>query len=237
MTTAPPSPPTANGFVPHGARPTTSPALPPLPPLGERVPRMRRQRRPALAAGGALLVLLCGVSSAALVMSGDDRLRVLALARDVPAGHVLAAGDLRVAELGGSGLSALSADGAPNVVGQMLTATLPAGTLLNDSMLTPTPLPATGLQLVAVAVKPGGAPTEAVPGRDVSVLRVGTAANAAAGATPTVLVPRARVVSVWTDATSGAVILSLQVPQANALAVAQASASGAVAVTLLPVAP
>jgi hypothetical protein len=198
---------------------------------------MRRQRRTALAAGGALLVLLCGVSSAALVMSGDDRLRVLALARDVPAGHVLTAGDLRVAELGGSGLSALSADGAPNVVGQTVTATLLAGTLLNDSMLTPTPLPGTGLQLVAVAVKPGGAPAEAVPGRDVSVLRVTTAGNAAAGATATVLVPRARVVSVRTDATSGAVILSLQVPQTNALAVAQASASGAVAVTLLPVAP
>lgn len=233
MTTAPPLPPTANGFVPQGLPAGESRRSQ----LGERLPRIRRQRRPALAVGGALLVLLCGVSSAALALRGDNRVRVLALARPVSAGHVLTAEDLRVAELAGSGLSALSAAGAGNAVGQTVTATLPAGTLLNPSMLTRTPLPTAGLQLVAVAVKPGGAPVEAVPGRDVSLIRVGTATSGAVVTTPTVLVARARVVSVQTETTNGTVILSVQVPQDSALAVAQASASGAVAVSLLPVAP
>ena len=58
-----------------------------------------------------------------------------------------------------------------------------------------------------------------------------------AGADPAVLVPRARVVSVRTETTNGLVILSVQVPAEAALPVAQASAVGAVAVTLLPVGP
>ena len=234
MTTAPPVPASAAGFLPSGHRPPT--AGPSADPAIDRLPRVRRERRPALAAAGALLVVLCGVGSATLVAAGNDSVPVLALARDVDAGQVLTADDLRVADLAGSGLSALSADGAGAVVGQMVTATLPAGTLLNDSMLTSTPLPAAGLQLVAVAVKPGGVPAEAVPGRDVTLIRVVTTGDPNAGADPAVLVPRARVVSVRTETTNGLVILSVQVPAEAALPVAQASAAGAVAVTLLPVA-
>jgi hypothetical protein len=232
MTTAPPTARPA-AFVPDGSRA----AGPPAPAAADRLPRVRRQRRPALAAGGALLVVLCGVASAALAVSGDDRVPVLALARDVQAGQVLSAQDLRVAELAGTGLSALSADGAAALVGQIVTASLPAGTLLNDSMLSREPIPAGGLQLVAVAVKPGGAPAEAAPGRDVSLVRVVTTANPQAGAEPQVLVRRARVVSVQTEATNGLLILTVQVPDGSAVAVAQASAAGAVAVTLLPVTP
>lgn len=235
MTTAPAAPAFAAGSLAPDHR-TRTPGPPPGP-AGDRLPRVRRQRRPALAAAGALLVVLCGVGSATLAASGNDRVPVLALARGVEAGHTLTADDLRVAELAGSGLSALSANGADTVVGQMVTATLPTGTLLNDSMLTSRPLPGAGLQLVAVAVKPGGVPAEAVPGRDVTLIRVVTTADPNAGAQPAVLVQRARVVSVRTETTNGLVILSVQVPADAALPVAQASAAGAVAVTLLPVAP
>lgn len=232
MTTAPPAPASPAGFVPHGPRTAPGP-----PQTGDRLPRVRRQRRPALTVAGALLVVLCGIASASLAAAGDDTVPVLALARDVQAGQTLSAEDLRVADLAGSGLTALSADGVDAVVGQMVTATLPAGTLLNDSMLTGTPMPGAGLQLVAVAVKPGGVPAEAVPGRDVTLIRVITTADPNAGADPVVLVGRARVVSVRTETTNGLVILSVQVPEDAALPVAQASAVGAVAVTLLPVAP
>ncbi|MCW2667908.1 MAG: hypothetical protein JWN57_2870 [Frankiales bacterium] len=233
MTTAPSPPRTSGGFVPQGRfRPG-----PPTPAAADRLPRVRRQRRPALAATGALLVVLCGVATTALTLSGDDRLPVLALARDVQAGQVLTPEDLRVAQLAGSGLQALSADGAAAVVGQTVTASLPAGTLLNDSMLSRAPLPGSGLQLVAVAVKPGGAPAEAAPGRDVSLVRVVTTADPQAAAGPQVLVGKARVVSLRTETANGLLVVTVQVPNASAVAVAQASAAGAVAVTLLPVTP
>lgn len=233
--TAPPPGPT--GFVPQG--PPSRNGNAPFPPAArsDQLPHSRRLRRPGLAVAGALLVLLCGVTSFALATAGDDRLPVLALARDVQAGQVLSAADLRVARISGEGVSALAAGGSAAVVGQTMTATLPAGTLLNDSMLSPTPLPAAGLQLVAVAVKAGGAPVEATLGRDVTLVRVETAAAPTGGTGPTVLVARARVVSVQTETTSGLLVLSVQVPAAAAPAVAQANAAGALAVTLLPVAP
>ncbi|MCW2599475.1 MAG: hypothetical protein JWM02_1304 [Frankiales bacterium] len=204
----------------------------------ERLPVSRRQRRPALAVAGALLVLLCGVATAALATRGDQRLSVLALARDVPAGHQLTAADLGVAHIAGDGISAVSAAGANTVVGQTLTATLPPGTLLNSSMLTAVQVPAPGMQLVAVAVKPGQAPSEATAGREVTLVHVATpGAGQGAVTGPVVLVPRARVVSVHAEPSSGLVVLSVQVPDALAGAVAQANAAGAVAVTLLPVTP
>lgn len=220
----------ANGY----SHPLAAP--PPTPSAGSRLPTVRRPRRPALAVAGALLVLLCGIASAALASAGNDRLKVLALARDVQAGQVLTSADLRVAELSGSGLQALGAEGKSGVLGHTVTATLPAGTLLNASMLTPAPVPASGQQLVAVAVKPGGVPEQAAPGRDVSLIQVASS-SAPTGSGPSVLVARARLLSIHADAASGLQVLSVQVPQASAVAVAQASAAGAIVVTLLPVAP
>jgi hypothetical protein len=236
MTTTQIPTPASGAWVPQGtAGPMPPPTAAPLD--GGRLPRVRRQRRPGLAIGGVLLVLVCATASAGVVLAGQDTARVIALARDVQSGQILTAEDLRVAELDGSGLSALPADGLSALVGQTVTATLPAGTLLNSRMLSPAPLPAAGLQLVAVAVKPGGVPTEAVPGRDVMLLRVVTTADPTRAAEPAVLVAKARVVSVATESANGLVVLSVQVPQAAALPVAQASAAGAVAVTLLPVTP
>jgi hypothetical protein len=71
----------------------------------------------------------------------------------------------------------------------------------------------------------------------VSLVRVVTAADGRAGAVPAVLVAKARLVSVGTDTASGVQVLSVQVPESAVVAVAQASAAGAIAVTLLPVTP
>jgi hypothetical protein len=227
--------PASGGWTPSAVAP------PPRPERGasdgSRLPRMNRQRRPGLAAGGVLLVLACAAGTAAMVTAGQDSVQVVALARDVQAGQVLTADDLQVAELDGTGLSALSADGVGALVGQSATASLPAGTLLNSSMVSTSPLPGAGLQLVAVAVKPGGVPAEAVPGRDVVLLRVVTTSDPTRATEPQVLVAKARVASVRTESANGLVVLSVQVPQAAALGVAQASAAGSVAVTLLPVSP
>ena len=248
MTTPPISPPapllTAGGSPPHTAnghlgRPSAplAPVTAGLPGWSDRLPQARRQRRPALAAAGALLVLLCGIASVTLASRGQQRLAVLALARDVSAGQVVTAQDLRVAHVSGDGVSALSANGSAALIGQTLTATLPAGTLLNASMLSPISVPAAGMELVAVAVKAGGVPAEAAAGRDVTLIRVAAAGGSAERTAAQVLVARARLVSVRTEPSTGLVVLSVQVPATATVGVTQASASGAVAVALLPVAP
>ncbi len=205
----------------------------------DRLPHSARQRRPAMVAGGLLLILLCGTVSAALVTRGDRSVAVLALARDVPAGQQLTAADLRTARLSGSGVSAVSASAATTVIGQSLSATLPAGTLLTSRMLNATSVPPAGQQLVALALKAGLVPAEVTAGRDVSLIAVDskTAAGQTPGAAATVLVPRARVLSVHTDPSSGQVLMSVQVQASMAPAIVQADASGTIAVTLLPVTP
>src|SRR4051812_13232244 len=90
-------------------RPVPEPRVSPWPGLVDRLPRSRRQRRPAFTALGVLLVAGFAALSASLVAGGNHTVAVLALARDVPAGHVVVPGDLRIARISGSGVSALAA--------------------------------------------------------------------------------------------------------------------------------
>lgn len=209
--------------------------------LRDRLPQARRQHRLGMAALGVLLTALFAVASAGLVLRGDHTVAVLALARDVPAGTALTLSDLRVAHLSGSGVSAVSAAAEPQILGQSLLASLPMGTLLTSPLLSRGSVPAVGTQLVAVAVKPGLVPREVTAGRMVSLVSINTTGTASGtgdrGSAAQVLVGRAPVLSLRTDPTNGLVLLSVQVSDAQAPAVAQAAAAGQLAVTLLPLTP
>lgn len=231
--------------LPYGAsangsgQPIPAGTLPRPRATGERLPIARRPRRPLPIAFAAAFLLACAAGGAAVVTGGDGSVRVLTLARPVTAGHVFTAEDLGVARLSGSGLHALAAASAGRVVGQVAASSLPAGTLLTGAMLSSTPPPAAGMQIVAVSLKPGSVPVEVQAGRAVSVIAVppgGTAATPATAAQQ-VLVDRAQVLSVRTDASSATTLVSLQVAAEQAAAVARAGAAGAVALTLLPVGP
>ena len=207
----------------------------PEPRLRDRLPKSRRQRRPAVAAFGLMLVVVFATLSAALAVRGDHSVAVLALARNVPAGHVLVPSDLRVAHISGSGVSAVPASTSSLVVGEAVTAALPAGTLLSAGMLTRATTPASGDQVIAIALKSGAVPAGVTAGRYVELVPVtgtgGRSAAATAGAT------RGRVVDVARDPSSGSTVLSVEVDGGTATELAQLAASGALAVTLLPVAP
>jgi hypothetical protein len=208
----------------------------PLQDIVDRLPRSRRQRRTGMAAIGVVLIGGCATVAAGLVARGDHTVAVLALARDVPAGQVVSAADLRVAHIGGSGVSAMSASSLPTVIGETAVESLTAGTLVQQAMFSRAPVPASGLQVVAVAEKASLVPAGVTPGRLVSLVLV--ASNASHGGTGgALLVPSARVVGVRTDPTGGTTVLSVEVPADAAPAVAQAVAAGSLAVTLLPVSP
>lgn len=208
-------------------------ATSPLQDIVDRLPRSRRQRRTGMTAIGVVLIVGCATVAAGLVTRGDHTVAVLALARDVPAGQVVSAADLRVAHIGGSGVSAMSASSLPTVIGETAVESLTAGTLVQSAMFARTPVPANGLQVVAVAVKASLVPAGVTPGRSVSLVLV--ASDASRGGS--LIVPSARVVGVRTDPTGGTTVLSVEVPANAAPAVAQAVAAGSLAVTLLPVSP
>ena len=180
---------------------------------------------------GVLLVALCGLVSASLVARSGNTTAVLALTRPVGAGHVLAASDLRVAHVSGSGVAGVPADAAASMVGDTVTSSLPAGTLLVAGMVSRTPVPGPGTQVVAGVAKSGAVPFGVAAGRTVSLVWMGAAKSSGTS----VLVPSAQVVDVRTDPSSGQTLLSVVVSDSLAAAVAQASAAGQLAVTLLPV--
>lgn len=208
----------------------------PLQQLGERLPRSRRKRRPGMVAAGVVLVGGFATVAAGLVARSDHTVAVLAVARPVAAGQVLTTSDLRVARISGSGLSAMPASALSSVVGETATGALQPGTLLVASMLSRSPVPGAGLQVVAVAEKSTLVPVGVTAGRYVSLVQVAAQGRSGSAAGP-VLVDRARVVGVRVDQTGGTTVLSVEVPSQLAPAVAQSVASGALAVTLLPVAP
>jgi hypothetical protein len=205
--------------------------------VGERLPKSRRRRRPAVTALGLFLVVLFATVSGGLVVRGEHNVSVLALAHPVPAGQQITAADLRVARISGSEVSAIAAASMDTVVGETATSSLPAGTLLSAGMLSSSPVPPAGQQVVAVSFKAGMVPAEVTAGRDVSLVAIASAVGGKAPAGPAVVVPRAPVVSVTSDPSTGAVVLSVQVLDTAAPRVAQLAAVGGLSVTLLPVTP
>jgi hypothetical protein len=200
----------------------------------DRLPVARRPRRPVAIAAGVLVLAASSALGGALALRGDKTAAVLTLARPVTAGQTLTADDLAVAHLSGSGVHGIASSYANALVGETAQANLPAGTLLTAPMLSPSSVPGTGQQVVAVALKPGAFPPELAAGRSVSVLQV-SPANGGSGLAPTVLVPSARVLNVQPDSSTAVTVVSLVVDASRALAVAQASASSGVSLSLLPV--
>src|SRR4051794_14919709 len=128
--TEPPTEPPI-GFLPNGHRrhgraatgtPLASAVTSPLgSSAGDRLPTLSRPRRPARAVAGALLVIVCAVTSVAIATASNHRIRVLALAHDVQAGQVFAPDDLTVTQISGAGIKALGAATASSLVGQTVT--------------------------------------------------------------------------------------------------------------------
>jgi hypothetical protein len=129
------------------------------------------------------------------------------------------------------------------MAGETVLSNLPAGTVLTEGMVAPTPFPPAGQQIVGVALKVGNFPPQLASGRDVSVVSLTVAPVSATGqpapSSPTsfVLIPKARVLSLSTDPSSGATLLSMLVPDADAAMLSRAAVQGTISVTLLPVAP
>lgn len=185
----------------------------------------------------ALLLIVAGAAiGAALYLAGDSRTQVMVAARDIPAGTRISADDLTVAEISGTGVSAIAGADVSRLLGQTATTTIPAGALLHADMVDPAPPPGEGKVAVGLALTAGQLPVaELVPDRLVQVLQVPAASDAAVEApVSVVLVEEALVLSVSADA-SGAWLVTVAVDRADAPAVAAAAAAGRATLGLLPV--
>lgn len=122
-------------------------------------PPVKRQRRWSVAALCIVLAVVAALGAAAAVNSASDRTRVLAVARDVPAGRALTDADLVVAEVSAdSALAPIPASQKASVLGRRSAVDLRKGGLLLTSQLGA----GTGLgdneEQVGVQIKRGMAP-------------------------------------------------------------------------------
>lgn len=146
---------------------------------GEKAPlklKARSRRWRAMLLAGALMAAGAALSVVALEQV-DQRAPVLVAATDLPAGHQVTAGDVRVVEA--AGLEGLPTLGEPaQAVGTTVTTPVTEGGLLSDDVLG-----ADGEQLgsdeaeVGLQLEPGRAPTSLRPGAEVTVVLTGEGAD------------------------------------------------------------
>ncbi|RII07959.1 hypothetical protein DSC45_34150 [Streptomyces sp. YIM 130001] len=227
-----------------------SPAAPPVPrpaaPTRPDVPittpaPARTQRRWSVVALCVVLAVVAGLGAAAAVTSASDRTRVLAIARDVPAGRALTDADLVTAEVSAdSALAPVPADRKASMVGKRPAVDLRKGGLLIESQLAS----GTGLgddeQQVGVQIKRGQAPAGTLAPGD-AVLAVTTPAQGQGasssrqdGGDDQTTPFEASVVTVSRPDASGTVVVNLAVGDGNGPQLATLAAQGRIALVREP---
>ncbi|GEB57399.1 SAF domain-containing protein [Streptomyces gardneri] len=214
------------------------PAAPPRPavPITTTAP-VKRERRWSVAALSIALAVVSGLGAAAAVNSASDRTKVLAIARNVPAGQVLTAADLTVAEVSAdAALTPVLATQKASMVGKRTAVDLRRGGLLTASQLTA----GTGLgddkQQVGVQVKRGQAPAGTLTPGD-KVLAVTTPAqgeqtSGKAEAPPSTI--GAVVVSISRPDASGTVVVNVAVSSTDGPLLATRASQGRIALVRQP---
>jgi hypothetical protein len=198
-------------------------------------PSLRRSRNLPGAVLGALLVVVCALVVATLASSSNHRTPVLVVVKPVAAGTPIRAGDLRAAGVAAdSTVRAIRASQAATIVGRIAADNLVPGALLVSSELATGPGVAKGTTIVGLALKPGFLPANLAPQDNVTVLDTptGSGSSAAAGSAG-VLAGGVPVYSVGPAPDGQATLVSVEVPAANAPAVAEANAQGDVSLVLV----
>ncbi|WP_242640800.1 SAF domain-containing protein [Streptomyces kasugaensis] len=210
--------------------PTAAPPMRPETPIGAG-PAPRRRKRSTLVLG--VLVTLVGVlGTSMLVRSAGDRVDVLAVARDVPAGQQITAEDLTTAALPQDpALQPVKASEKDSVIGRRATAPLHRGELLANTQIHGGKALPDGQDLVAVEVQRGAAPADALaPGDQVKVISTPGKDEAVSKSAPDEL--QATIVKVGTPNASGAVVIQVAVAGTDSAQLAARAATGRVAIVL-----
>lgn len=202
---------------------------------GARPPRPLRPAVNAKLAAVAVGIIAVSVAgAAALVTAVSGTSPVVAAARPLSEGQIIAADDLTtVAVSAEPSVPLLPADALPSLIGQRAASDLPAGALLAPGSVTSDPVPGPGRSLLGIQAGSAQAPLEELaPGTPVRLVHVPPAGGPVTGPAegPSRPVP-AQVVSSGTDA-AGARVIDVTLAAGDAPLVAGWAAAGAVAVVV-----
>ena len=194
-----------------------------------------KRRRPSWVLVGVVLVGLAALLGAYVFSTVNDRLSVMVASRDLEPGRPIAAGDLRVVEMGRtSSLRAIQPDQQSLIIGQAPRGPVPEGTVLNTGLFVPAgQVVPVGAVVVGGSFTAGAVPTASLSAGDAVVLLV-VGPSSAGGVSEVVASPvvlgRA---TVWAvngsaagDASTSRVWVSLLVAEDLQTAAAQAASDG-----------
>lgn len=120
---------------------------------------------------GLLLVVIGALAVTTIVLRNSGRTPILVLARDVPAGQILTAADVRTELVAiGSGIAVVPASNSGSVVGRAAAGPLHAGHLLAPDDVGAQAWPPAGQAVLAFSLKPGNYPPDLSAGARVAVL-------------------------------------------------------------------
>lgn len=206
----------------------------PLPAPGERLaPPPKYKRRPALIAASAGAICLGALGSVAAYNSSSTAQDILAVRQTVERGQIIGKDDLMTVRISvDPALKPMSAADAGNVIGKHAAMDMPAGGVVTAEQVTSQAVPAKGHSVVGISLTPAQVPSGEIKVGD--PVRVITTPDAQAGMSPQASPDaiKAVVVGLATDATTGNVVVNVQVPHASAPAVAAQAATGKVAIVL-----
>jgi Flp pilus assembly protein CpaB len=204
--------------------------------MGQDSPHADRSRpRPSSSHGldlrvviGLALLLAGVVGTVGVVERAGQRTPVLVMARDVPAGQLIDAQDVRVVEIGlASGVAALGVQERERVVGRVAGVPLWAGQVLGPTAVAEGPPLAAGLALMSVAVAPEHAAAGTLRAGDQVAVVASSPPEQSTTARAAVLLSPVLVVSVVAPdpdtAGDGKLLVSLAIPQDQAATLAQAT--------------
>jgi hypothetical protein len=219
--------PPTTGAAPSPAEARGLPRAPVLPPP-------RRQRRPALLALAVSMVVLGALGATYLATSLGQTTAVIAIAREVPWGQALTAGDLVEARISADpALEPIPYGDRDQVIGLVAATSLRPGSLLTRDALTDQRLPAPGQQLIGVGVSLVQVPTTPLrPGDDVLLVPVAGGSDPATTERGPIVV-EATVVKSGPPGTDGLRVVDVLVDAADGPDVAARAAAGLIAIVVV----
>ncbi|MDH6115648.1 hypothetical protein P3T36_007265 [Kitasatospora sp. MAP12-15] len=186
-------------------------------------------------AASIALIAVGSLAGAYQYVATGQRIGVLAVARDVPAGATITADDLVEARIASDPLlKPVPSQDLAKVIGKRAVTSLPAGTLLSEQAVTSSPLMTSGQQLASIALAPAQFPaTPFTPGQRLQLVHTpkdGSTGTAQAPEAPMA----AGVVRVGKPDNAGDIVVDVAVTAMDGPTLARWAARGEVAFLQLP---
>ncbi|MFG2678225.1 hypothetical protein [Streptomyces sp. NPDC048392] len=223
-------------------------AAPAQPSVGDRLPSPPRERKPALAALAVLLILLGALGATMLVLRVGDRIDVVKVTQDIPAGGSITKNNsARVTVAAGTGIDYVEWSQFDTIRTYKTVTMIPHGSLAVGQMFAKEPKAPAGKASVGLALKEGQFYADIKGGDTVAAYRVGSGGSSGAdssdkdsssSASTDALITKAIVENVKRDSdatvSTGNKTVTLLVDEEDAAVVASAASAGEVALVRIP---